>query len=73
GVAGGQSRLAGSDRQGRGRLVDALRQGSVPASGVAAAMGWPEDPERATRVAATLLADGLAEVAADGAWRLAGA
>jgi A/G-specific adenine glycosylase len=58
GVAGRQSRFEGSDRQGRGRLVDALRQG--PVTDVAVAAGWPHDPERAERVARTLVADGLA-------------
>jgi A/G-specific adenine glycosylase len=60
GVSGGQAAFAGSDRQGRGRLVDALRGGPVPWPEVPAAMGWPADPGRAARVAATLVADGLA-------------
>jgi A/G-specific adenine glycosylase len=59
GVSGGQSRFAGSDRQGRGRLVDALRTGSVPSASLAKVMGWPHDKARAERVVATLLADGL--------------
>lgn len=59
GVSGGQSRFEGSDRQGRGRLVEALRSRHVASSELAAVMGWPEDPLRADRVAATLLADGL--------------
>jgi A/G-specific adenine glycosylase len=64
-----QSRFEGSDRQGRGRLVDALRRGAVATADVPAAMGWPTDPDRAERVAATLLADGLAVVDGD-TWRL---
>ena len=60
-----QSAFAGSDRQGRGRLVDALRHGPVPLTGLAAAAGWPDDPERARRVVAGLVADGLAVVAGD--------
>ena len=61
GVTTGQSRFAGSDRQGRGRLVDALRAvGNVPADRLAEVAGWPRDHERATRVAATLVTDGLA-------------
>lgn len=66
-----QSRFEGSDRQGRGRLVDALRRAAVAEADLPAAMGWPDDVERATRVAATLLVDGLAVV--DGqtrTWRL---
>ena len=59
GVSGGQSRFAGSNRQGRGRLVDALRTGSVPTVSLAKVIGWPDDRARAERVVATLLADGL--------------
>ena len=62
GISGGQSTFAGSDRQGRGRLVDALRAGAVPAdpASLAATCRWPDDPERALRVADALIADGLA-------------
>lgn len=60
-VSGGQSRFDGSDRQGRGRLVDALRRGPVATADLAAVMGWPDDPARAVRVAATVVADGLAQ------------
>ncbi|MEM7327051.1 MAG: A/G-specific adenine glycosylase [Actinomycetota bacterium] len=60
GVSGKQSRFAGSDRQGRGKLVAALRSGPVAAAELATVMGWPTDPDRAARVAATLVADGLA-------------
>ncbi len=65
-VSGKQSKFGGSDRQGRGRLVKALRQGPVANAELAEVMGWPDDPERAKRVAATLLADGLAKSTADG-------
>ncbi len=34
-------------------------------------MGWPADLERAERVAATLVADGLVRRADDGVWQLA--
>lgn len=71
GVSGGQSRFEGSDRQGRGRLVDALRRGAVPPERLAAVMGWPGDQARAERVARTVVADGLAERGADGTLRLA--
>lgn len=60
GVSGGQSTFAGSDRQGRGRLVDALRAGPVARAELASAMGWAADPARAHRVAAGVVADGLA-------------
>jgi A/G-specific adenine glycosylase len=60
GVGRRQSRFTGSDREGRGRLVRALRRGAVTEADVARAMGWPDDHERASRVAATVVADGLA-------------
>ncbi|MFN0025987.1 MAG: A/G-specific adenine glycosylase [Acidimicrobiales bacterium] len=69
GTSRSQSPFAGSDRQGRGRLVAALRAGPVRAAEVAHIMGWPQDPERANRVAATVLADGLAQLD-DGHYRL---
>lgn len=66
GVSGRQSTFDGSDRQGRGRLVKALRSGAVVEADLAAVMGWPADPQRALRVTATLVADGLVEPTADG-------
>ena len=69
GISAPQSRFDGSDRQGRGRLVDALRAGPVADHDLAAVMGWPGDPERARRVATTLERDGLA-THAGGTWRL---
>jgi A/G-specific adenine glycosylase len=69
GVSGGQSRFEGSDRQGRGRLVDALRARPVRDEHLALVMGWPDDPERAARVAITLVHDGLAS-RDDGLWSL---
>jgi A/G-specific adenine glycosylase len=66
GTSSRQSAFAGSYRQGRGRLVDALRRGPVPLPQVAAAAGWPDDPDRAARVAAGLVADGLAVSHPDG-------
>jgi A/G-specific adenine glycosylase len=71
GISTPQPRFEGSDRQGRGRLVDALRRGPVAASALAAAMGWPDEPERATRVAHRLIADGLALADDDGTFHLA--
>jgi A/G-specific adenine glycosylase len=69
GTSGRQSRFSGSDRQGRGRLVDALRRGPLVVAdetAVAVACGWADDPERGARVAAGLVADGLAVV--EGRW-----
>jgi A/G-specific adenine glycosylase len=61
GVSGPQSRFAGSDRQGRGRLVAELRvSGRVRARDLAVAAGWPDDVSRARRVADSLVRDGLA-------------
>jgi len=71
GVSGGQSRFEGSDRQGRGRLVRALRTAPVSPEDLSAVMGWPADSERATRVAATLVDDGLVRVV-DRSYRLPG-
>lgn len=70
GVGGGQPRFEGSDRQGRGRLVEALRTAPVATAALAEVMGWPDDPARADGVAATLLADGLVALS-DGTYRLA--
>jgi A/G-specific adenine glycosylase len=70
-VSGGQGRFEGSDRQGRGRLVAALRAAPVPIGGLADAMGWPGQEPRAGRVAGGLVAEGLVEVR-DGAYRLSG-
>jgi len=64
-----QSTFAGSDRQGRGRLVDAIRTAPVPVDDIPVAAGWPDDPARAHRIADTLVADGLA-IELDGTLRL---
>ena len=60
GISGRQSRFAGSFRQGRGRLVDALRAGAVAEGDIARAAGWPDAPERAADAAWSLVEDGLA-------------
>lgn len=64
-VSSGQSRFDGSDRQGRGRLLDALRSGPVHGRDLADVMGWADDRERAARVAETLLLDGLVSKVGD--------
>jgi A/G-specific adenine glycosylase len=83
GTSRSQSRFEGSDRQGRGRLLAVLTAGAhraggsdpgprhVGADGLAAAAGWPHDPDRALAAARSLVADGLAEMAADGTLYLA--
>lgn len=58
-VSTGQSRFAGSDREGRGRLVRRLREGPVSHSLVNEVLGWPDQPERCQKVLAGLIADGL--------------
>ena len=55
-----QSAFAGSDRQGRGRLVRALGEAPIPWPALAVVAGWPGDPDRTARVVASLVADGLA-------------
>jgi A/G-specific adenine glycosylase len=67
-----QSPFAGSNRQGRGRLVAALRSGPIPAGSWAVACGWPGDQDRAAAVVGQLLAEGLAEIGPDGELRLPG-
>jgi A/G-specific adenine glycosylase len=66
GVSVPQSRFEGSFRQGRGRLVDALRTGPVAPADLAAAAGWPAEPARAMEAASSLVADGLARRDDDG-------
>jgi A/G-specific adenine glycosylase len=58
-VSKAQARFEGSDRQGRGRLLRTAAAGPIRADGAAAAAGWPDDPRRAARVAATLVSEGL--------------
>jgi A/G-specific adenine glycosylase len=55
-----QDVFVGSDRQGRGRIVDALRRGPLLAQALADAAGWPDDPTRAEDVAQMLVAEGIA-------------
>jgi A/G-specific adenine glycosylase len=64
GTGGRQSAFRGSDREGRGRLVEALRQGPVGLAddSIAAACGWSGQVARARRVAGELVAEGLADV-----------
>ncbi|MGD9797497.1 MAG: A/G-specific adenine glycosylase [Acidimicrobiia bacterium] len=60
GISGRQARFEGSDRQARGRLVDALRRGPVPPASLAEAAGLAGDGDRAERLADGLVRDGLA-------------
>ena len=60
GTGGRQSRFEGSDRQGRGRLLDALRESVLAADAAHEVTGW-DDPGRTARVVDGLVADGLVE------------
>ena len=57
----GQGRFEGSDRWHRGRIVEALRRGPVPADALARAAGLERQPARFERLVANLVEDGLAE------------
>lgn len=70
GVSGRQAKFAGSDRQGRGRLLRAAAAGPLRRSGLAEAAGWPDDATRAARVAHALAVEGFLEIV-DGAYVLA--
>jgi A/G-specific adenine glycosylase len=70
GVSTGQSKFEGSDRQGRGRVVEALRRGELVTAELAEAAGWPDDHERAARVVQRLIDDGLVVRGRDGRVRL---
>ena len=59
GVGAAQPRFEGSDRQGRGRLVEALRSGPESSAAAARLMGLDDQPQRARRIVASLLRDGL--------------
>ncbi len=63
-------RFAGSDREGRGRLVASLRTGPLRYGQVAAAAGWAGDPRRAERVLDALVAEGMVVRAPSGWVRL---
>lgn len=59
GVSVRQSAFVGSDREGRGRLIAALRSRPVAPESVAAVIGWPDEPERVEKVVAALVAEGM--------------
>ena len=60
-VSRAQPAYAGSDREGRGRLLAAALDGPVRLSALAAVCGWPQDAPRARRVADALVVEGLVE------------
>lgn len=61
GTSGVQTPFDGSDRQGRGRIVQALRTGPIEVVRLPDVAGWDDDPERARRIADGLVVEGLAE------------
>lgn len=69
GVSTGQPPFDGSDRQGRGRLLRRLTDGSLPTDSSGEVMGWPADPSRVRRVVADLITEGLI-IEIDGELRL---
>jgi A/G-specific adenine glycosylase len=70
GVSIPQSRFAGSDRQGRGRLIDALRRREVPVGDLTSVVGWEDEPDRLARVVAELVAEGMVVRTPNGVLRL---
>ncbi len=71
GVSGTQRPFAGSDRQARGRLLQALgERGPLAADALSAAAGVPDDPSRARRLADALVSERLAQWDGAGSLRL---
>ncbi|MHB1878559.1 MAG: HhH-GPD family protein [Acidimicrobiales bacterium] len=66
GTSSAQGKFQGSDRQGRGRLIDALRVGEITDEAAPATVGWPDDPDRARRVISALVDEGLVVRHGDG-------
>ncbi|MDP8978677.1 MAG: hypothetical protein M3N17_08940, partial [Actinomycetota bacterium] len=56
-----QPAFADSDRYYRGRLLEALRRGRLPAEDVPDAAGLRREPGRSAAIAGSLVRDGLAE------------
>ena len=71
GVSTRQAPFAGSDRQGRGRLLRAAATTAIASGGLAEAAGWPDDEPRALRVATDLVREGFLEID-EGGYRIAG-
>jgi A/G-specific adenine glycosylase len=66
GVSARQSRFAGSDREGRGRLLRTASRATISSAELDVAAGWPGDLDRARRVADSLVEDRLLERTGDG-------
>ncbi|MGB6181537.1 MAG: A/G-specific adenine glycosylase [Rhodococcus sp. (in: high G+C Gram-positive bacteria)] len=65
-------KFAGTDRQVRGKLMDVLRGSTVPVEKSTLDLVWITDPGQRERALDSLLADGLVEQNAAGAFTLAG-
>ncbi|HUY05697.1 MAG TPA: A/G-specific adenine glycosylase [Acidimicrobiales bacterium] len=66
-----QSTFSGSDRQGRGRLVRRACLGPIERDSLAEAAGWPEEPDRAARIAEKLISEGVLARTRTGNYQLA--
>lgn len=65
-----QAAFSGSDREGRGRLLQAALGAPIRAAELASSSGWVDDPPRALRVARQLVAEGLLSELEDGSFEL---
>ena len=66
-----QTAFSGSDRQGRGRLVRRASLGPIGERELAEAAGWPEEPDRALKIAEQLILEGVLARARTGNYQLA--
>ena len=71
GVSTRQPTFEGSDRQGRGRLVRAACLGPLPEDELCHIAGWPNEHERALRIADMLVVEGIMRRDANGCYQLA--
>ncbi|WP_195166001.1 A/G-specific adenine glycosylase [Mycobacteroides abscessus] len=65
-------KYAGTDRQVRGRLLDVLRDSSIPVTRAQLDVVWLSDVAQRDRALDSLLVDGLVEQTTDGRFALAG-
>lgn len=67
-----QPSFRGSDREGRGRLLQRALDGPIPPEELAEASGWCDDPDRALHVARGMAEEGLLGTRDDGTFVLSG-
>lgn len=70
GATGRQAVFEGSDRQGRGRMIDRLRLGPASSERLSVVTGWSRQPERLARVIGDLVDEGLVVRETSGSLRL---